>query len=297
MASARLPKPNLVDIRFTEYRRAAIRAIAADDELANLLVLKGGNALRLVHEIGARTSQDIDYSMESDFPDFDRARERLKRAFEKEFVRLGLHVVEFRAEFRPESRGNAKTADGYRIAFKLATQALLESHPDGDRGLGARTEAVGPNFARAIEVQISKHERCGAAERRDFDGYPLLVYAPDLIAAEKLRALCQQMDEYPRRSRKRPRSRDLYDIHAIVQERGVRFETPAFLELVNTAFAAKMVPIRLLSHFAAYREFHRGDWVAIQGTVPADLRDFDFYFDFVLAEIAKLQPLRMVDAP
>jgi hypothetical protein len=44
---------NRVSIDLDDVRRHVIIALAADDELGELLVLKGANALRLVHEMAA----------------------------------------------------------------------------------------------------------------------------------------------------------------------------------------------------------------------------------------------------
>jgi len=43
-----------------EIRRMTIKALFSDDFLLEQLVLKGGNALNLVHRIGNRSSLDID---------------------------------------------------------------------------------------------------------------------------------------------------------------------------------------------------------------------------------------------
>jgi hypothetical protein len=56
-------------------------------------------------------------------------------------------------------------------------------------------------------------------------------------------------------------------------------------------FAAKDVPLSLLSKIGQTRDFHVTDWPAVTQTVSGDLKPFDFYFDFV-AEIAmKLESL------
>ena len=46
---------------FEEIRRITIIALFSDDELIDQLVLKGGNALRLIHKISSRTSLDLDF--------------------------------------------------------------------------------------------------------------------------------------------------------------------------------------------------------------------------------------------
>jgi predicted nucleotidyltransferase component of viral defense system len=50
-----------------EIRKTIITAVESDDMLVDRLVLKGGNALEIVHRIGNRASLDLDYSMEGDF--------------------------------------------------------------------------------------------------------------------------------------------------------------------------------------------------------------------------------------
>jgi predicted nucleotidyltransferase component of viral defense system len=62
---------------FGEIRRVAVISVFADDELMRRLVLKGGNALSLVHHIGGRTSLDVDFSLEDDFADLKETERRL----------------------------------------------------------------------------------------------------------------------------------------------------------------------------------------------------------------------------
>ena len=59
-------------MKFPEHeriRRLAIRAIAEVSGSIGAPVLKGGNALAVIYNIGNRTSLDLDYSLERDFPD------------------------------------------------------------------------------------------------------------------------------------------------------------------------------------------------------------------------------------
>jgi hypothetical protein len=60
-------------------------------------------------------------------------------------------------------------------------------------------------------------------------------------------------------------------------------------------FDAKKVPLALLARVRDTREFHRPDWLAVETSVaggPAN--GFDFYFDFVLAQIERLKSLGVV---
>ena len=115
--------------------------------------------------------------------------------------------------------------------------------------------------------------------------------------AEKLRAICQQMPEYgPVVNRTRPgsaRARDFVDICALVTERGIDIASDQNQLLVSRVFQAKRVPLPLLGLMANYREFHRRDFQAVKDTTKPGvvLKDFEFYFDFVLALVERLKPL------
>jgi len=63
------------------------------------------------------------------------------------------------------------------------------------------------------------------------------------------------------------------------------------LELARQIFAAKEVPLQLLGLIEKYREFHRQDWPSVEATVGRELKSFDFYFDFVLGMVKKLESL------
>ena len=60
-------------------------------------------------------------------------------------------------------------------------------------------------------------------------------------------------------------------------------------QLLRHIFEAKRVPLSLLSSVAEFREFHRENFSSVKDTVEPGvvLKEFDFYFDFVLSVIAK----------
>jgi hypothetical protein len=61
--------------------------------------------------------------------------------------------------------------------------------------------------------------------------------------------------------------------------------------LALAIFAAKEVPLGLVANIAREREFHRTDWPSVEATVSERLRKFDYYFDAVVKETAKLKSL------
>ena len=90
----------------SEIRRQILVAIASDDYLVERLVLKGGNALELVHRIGERSSLDIDFSIPDDFSDISMVRDRLRSALTDRFDSIGLAVFDFQLGPKPSTNAD-----------------------------------------------------------------------------------------------------------------------------------------------------------------------------------------------
>lgn len=282
---------------FEEIRRLVIVSMFADDELMHRLVLKGGNALSLVHRIGNRTSLDVDLSLEDDFEDLNEAKKRLLEVLKDRFEAAGYHLFDGRLEPKPhDPTGRPKTWGGYRVEFKLLKKEKANMIHDLETRR-RQAEVVSPGEKRIFSIEISKYEYCDPKEEVEFDGYTIFVYPPALIAAEKLRAICQQMPEYELVRNKRARARDFYDIYCVVSECDFDMGSHQFRELVCHAFAAKEVPIVLVPRISEHREFHRPDWPSVVDSVSQELEEFDFYFDWLIEEIRHLHPLWDEEAP
>ena len=91
---------------YDEIRRLTITALFSDDTLLDKIVLKGGNALSLVYGLSRRTSIDVDFSIDTDFEDFEDAKQRIFRALENRFDSVGLTVFDERLEVKPTARVN-----------------------------------------------------------------------------------------------------------------------------------------------------------------------------------------------
>jgi len=127
--------------------------------------------------------------------------------------------------------------------------------------------------------------------RAEMDYYTIYVYSPAMIALEKLRAICQQMEDYtPTKKTRRPRARDFFDIFTIVNNTDFRFDAVENRELLRLIFGAKQVPLALLRKVGSQRDYHRVDWPSVQSTVSGPIEDFDYYFDFVLQAVDLLHP-------
>ena len=292
----------MIDYDLIWIRREIIAAIASDEALRGVLILKGGNALCIVHEIGMRASVDIDYSMQADADNWRAMGSRIFSALKSHFA--GHDLVLFDEKFEPRPRtssGPDSRWGGYNAEFKLTAKSTFDEHGDdiGRLRRQAITTSEGMQSGRKFRIEISKYEFCTENEEKAVaNGLVCRVYTPELIAAEKLRSLCQQMEDYKRRSHQTPRARDFYDIYALCTEGFVEFSDQGFQESLQGVFAAKEVPLGLLAQLKEYRDYHQPDWSEVLNAIPAGKpREYDFYFDFVLQEIRKLEPLWTINPP
>jgi hypothetical protein len=283
--------------RLRWLRSQFIAAIASDAQLAELLVLKGGNALNIVHEVGSRSSLDIDYSLTRDPDDMEHFRERL---FGRLRERLGPHeLVLMDTSLEPKPRSAPEDPQGYVAEFKLVRledfTRLAASLPML-RKLAQPVDLSGTS-GRKFRIEISRHEHCEGHEAIVVDGIPCLVYSLPMIVAEKLRALCQQMEGGGRRH-PTARARDFYDVWAVISVSGLDLCRPENVELLRATFGAKDIPLQLLAGLGDQREFHRVDWPSVEAAVGgSDLLAFDHYFDFVVEQVSRLEALGVVDPP
>jgi predicted nucleotidyltransferase component of viral defense system len=280
-------------VDFERIRTLTITALFSDDELFDQIVLKGGNAISLVYGFSSRTSLDLDFSLENDFVDLERVRNRISNSLSARFASAGLVVFDEKFEPRPVNPkiDDDTTWGGYRLAFKLVEQEKYRRLGGDVESIRREALLVGPGQLRTFTVDFSKHEYCGGKNETELDDYTIYVYSPSMIAIEKLRAICQQIPHYRLRRNPRPRARDFYDIHELVSKAGVQFGTPENLATTARVFTAKSVPLRLIGQINQEREFHRPDWPAVEDTVAGSLRDFDYYFDFLLGQTEPLKAL------
>ena len=273
-------------------RRLVIIAMFSDDVLFRKLVLKGGNAISLVYRYGARGSLDVDFSIEGEFEDTEDVAKRIARALTDRFDAAGFVVFDYEFGPRPliPAADNPKWG-GYRIKFKIIERDKHHRFDGDPEAVRRNATVIGPSQQRTFTIDISKWEFCEGKTETQLEEFTIYVYTPPMLAIEKIRAICQQMPEYAIRVAKTARARDFYDVHVIVEESKIDLADQENLELATQIFAAKEVPLQLMGLMEKYREFHRQDWPSVEATVGPELRPFDFYFDFVLGIVKKLESL------
>ncbi len=276
-----------------------------DDDFYERLVLKGGNALSLVHGIGGRTSLDLDFSVAGDLEDevapLDELERRMIRALKNRLEPLGYTVFDaslIRKPKRLPTDTPQKIWGGYLLRFKVISEensrkaqrktAKAQSEIDMHRRMATTVSA---NQHRIFKVEISKYEYCAPKVSAMLDGFQIQAYPLALIAIEKARALCQQLPVYTQTAHPRPRARDFYDIHSVITKERMNLCSPENQRILQACFDAKQVPVGLIPHVWEAREFHRPDWDNVVASVGRELEAFDTYFDFFVEATRCLQPL------
>ncbi len=292
-----MAKKSEIDVE--KIKSWALRAMFADDELLEQLVLKGGNAMALVHRVAARASVDLDFSMAGDMPGgAQELSSRAEKALLEVFKENNLQVFDFKLTERPPdiTEDMKEFSGGYGIEFKLIPTDVYEVHQAKVEEL--RKRAINLGQGTKFLIDISRAEITDEKQTFDFEGYRIYVYSPEMIVCEKLRAICQQMPEYGavvRRNRAgASRARDFVDIEVLVRKFGIDVSNGQVKNLLIRMFAAKKVPLKFLRSIRNYKEFHAQSFPVVKDTIipGVKLEAFDYYFEFVCDLVERLEPLR-----
>ena len=139
----------------------------SDDTLMQNLVLKGGNALDLIYKLSARSSVDVDFSMQGDFPGGREAfRDKVQASLTQTYAEAGLRAFDFKVEDRPENiRESLKSFwGGYNIDFKLIEEAKYKQFSDDLEAL--RRNAIDLGKGSQFLIDVSRHFDFARCETR-----------------------------------------------------------------------------------------------------------------------------------
>ena len=280
-----------------KIKRLTIIALVSDDALMGVLVLKGGNALNIGYDISDRGSLDIDFSIESDYTDKEKklVRRQAEYILNKEFNPEGLVAIDVRFRERPKKIDDSVKDfwGGYLLEFKIISKEKFDEFSGDIESQVRNAIQIGRDNSTKFTVDISKYEYIGQKRPIDLEGAKVFVYSPEMIVLEKLRALCQQVPEYRdiiKHMTSKSRARDFYDIYNLMQHFKIDFKSKENIELARDIFAAKKAPLKFILQIDAQRELHRESWESVIQTInqQEELKEFDFYYDFVLEHFSHL---------
>lgn len=296
MAKPNIDKKSQELATLERIKKLTVTAMFSDDELLDELVLKGGNAMALVHKLTSRESVDLDFSMRHDFPGgVEGVRRRIEIALQRTFRPAGYEPFDFKMAEKPAqvSADLVEFWGGYAVEFKLVTNAQFAADKETPEKLSRSALSIGQG--RKFLIDISRFEYVKDKQQTELDGYRIYVYSPTMIACEKLRAICQQMEEYAPviKRNNRPgseRARDFLDIYTLVETLALDLLAPKTIDMTREMFRLKRVELKWLGNIEKYRDFHRPGFSAVKDTVSPGLklRNYDFYFDYVVALAAKV---------
>ncbi|MCU7521768.1 MAG: nucleotidyl transferase AbiEii/AbiGii toxin family protein [Ignavibacteria bacterium] len=285
---------------YNKIKKLTIVAFFSDDELMNMIVLKGGNALDIIYKIAGRSSVDIDFSIDNKIPDdkFEIIREKMVRTLSTTFNENGYELIDFNFYERPcqITEDMADFWGGYRVEFKIIEKEKFGKLKNNADNLRRHALEVRSDHKKTFLIDISKFEYCEGKIDKEFEGLTIYVYSPEMILCEKIRAICQQMPEYGKivkSNSQSARARDFYDIYIIIEKLNIDITLTKNRALLEAIFEAKKVPLYLMDKISEYREFHRPDFQSVKDTVlpTEELKEFDFYFDYVVEKCQMLKPL------
>ena len=272
-------------------KRLTISALVSDNSLMGTLVLKGGNALDLAYNITIRGSMDIDFSLETDFTELEknRIRDDLEHLLNSEFIKEELVVFDVKLSEKPKVIEDAVKDfwGGYLVEFKIISLEDYKTYEDNFEDIRRNAIALHANNSPKFTIDISKYEYVAKKVAKDLEGAIVYVYTPEMLAIEKLRALCQQNPKYKDivlKMTPKSRARDFFDIYNINESFTIDFKSEENVKLCQNIFEAKRVPMEYIKELDAQRDLHKESWERVLNTIdPAIVpEDFDFYFDYVL---------------
>lgn len=283
-------------------KRLALIAMVSDDSLMTRLVLKGGNAMDLILEVGARASKDLDFSISGELLAGEIAgfRERVDGLLRKTFEPEGFTVIDVNFEVVPPADRATDPAlffwGGYQIDFKVIETKRAEELQGDPEKLRREAFRLGDGGSTKFSIEISKYEYCDPKEAKEIDGFRVYVYSPAMMVAEKLRAICQKTDEYAQIVRTKSqgeRARDFLDIYVLMTKFNIKLTAPENLVLIKAVFATKKVPLEILARIEPYKERHKAGFGSVIASLKKGIkvRDFDFYFKFVVGRASELHSL------
>ena len=275
-----------------DIRNIILKAIFSDSDLKENLVLKGGTALKL-HNITDRSSQDLDFSIEESIRyDKDVEGKKLQGLISDAFKQIGFLVVGFEFIEKPKKRKRDLPPfwGGYKISFAIVdTEKYQEKidlqDPNKMKELSKYGEAL-ENNSKKIEIDLSYDEYVADKDSYDLEGTTIYLYSPLMIVYEKIRASCQQLDDYKLVGDK-TRARDLYDIYKTLTNKGQIDLREAVLNqdnfyILENIFQAKDVPLELMLKLDSKKTELAEDYKAkVVPQIPAkEIEKFEFLFSY-----------------
>lgn len=217
---------------------------------------------------------------------------KIENSLKDTFSREGMAVFDVNLVEKPKRVDHQYKEfwGGYKIEFKVVPNSIFTKKVGDVDSLRRNATVVGPYEKKIFEIEISKFEYCTGKIAKEINGYTVYVYTTEMIVLEKIRSICQQNKEYKEIIKTHnpvARARDFFDIYILLENFPLDLNNKTTKELFKAIFSAKKVPLDFIYKIGDQREFHRTDFISVQNTVKSgvQLKEFDFYFDYVLERL------------
>ena len=177
---------------------------------------------------------------------------------------------------------------GYKISFAIVDTEKYQDKielqdPDKMKELSKYGENL-ENNSKKIEIDLSYDEYVADKKSYDLEGTTIYLYSPLMLVYEKIRASCQQLEDYKLVGNK-TRARDLYDIYKILTNPKQANLREAVLDqdnfyILENIFKAKDVPLELMLKLDSKESDLAEDYKTkvIPQIVSSETEDFDYIF-------------------
>jgi len=209
---------------------------------------------------------------------------------------LNLKIIDYKFEETPENMSVdlASFWGGYIIKFKIididSYNNLSGQKPKQE--ISKKSVSLDEKSSKVFSIDISNFEFTDSKEIVNIDGYSVFIYTAEAIVFEKIRAICQQQAEYReiiKSSHNSSRAKDFYDIYFLSNKFSIDFKNQDNFLLLENIFEAKQVPLYLMSKIQDNKKFYEIGFTSVRQTVKGEIKEFDFYFDFVVEKCKILE--------
>lgn len=210
--------------------RLVIRAIANSEELASIMVMKGGVLLAIRYN-SPRFTTDIDFSTQAKFADSNVSPVLV--ALDGELASVSADN-EYGLTLRIQSHSVKPANQPERTFPTLSIKVGFAQKTDRNQIQRLQSGQA----ARVVSIDYSYNEWATGVERQQIEGGELQMYGLLDLIAEKLRSILQQP------IRNRSRFQDIYDVGLLIGDvEFLQADRTAILEKLRAASADRDVPL------------------------------------------------------
>ena len=272
-----------------DIRNTVVTSIFSNDDLLDILTLKGGNAMKLL-SLTNRESSDLDFSIaEGKKISKEVEGKKIEKQLNQSFEEIGYKVISFKFSDKPAKRRPLTPPywGGYQIQFSIISIDKFNNLNDKQKNnINAYAESI-ENGKKKIKIDLSFEEYTEPRIEAQLNEYTIYLYSPLMIVYEKIRASCQQLPEYKLSSEK-TRARDLYDIYTMLTyKKQMDLKEEVFNKenfyIIKKMFELKNVDFSLMLKLETIKEELRIDYeMNVIPQIPENESrpDFDFLFSY-----------------